>query len=118
LVREFRVYAMRTLGDLKLAIGGRENPGNFWDWETKGLSLRAIACCFVSVSQAQFPPQRKRKSFFKERNRAGEKLKCLIYIYIYIYIYITHTHTHTHSHTYILTQLLFCPTIYFSVLAC
>lgn len=29
LVREFRVYAMQILGDLKLAIGGRENAGNF-----------------------------------------------------------------------------------------
>jgi len=73
LVREFRVYAMRTLGDLKLAIGGRENPGNFWDWETKGLSLRAIACCFVSVSQAQFPPQRKKKLFLRREKEQGRK---------------------------------------------
>ena len=40
---ERRVEAMRNLGDLKLAMGGRAKEGNFGDWDVIGVSLRAIS---------------------------------------------------------------------------
>lgn len=58
---ERRVEAMRNLGDLKLAMGGRAKEGNFGDWDVIGVSLRAISMpnlilhstFFLSVSSTE-----------------------------------------------------------------
>lgn len=80
-VWEPRVEAMTNLGDLMLAIGGKEKDGYFWDWKLIAFNFNAIfASAFCRafaffVTDGLFPPQklklRKRVLFCELRESCG-----------------------------------------------